>query len=119
VWNVVSPSKAAEFTLSDSAGFSCDKVAKTIRRIIPANPIIIRVHFQHVFRPVRVVLKRRQRLYQPPAPLVNEQTGQNLRVRWELGSLGTITKSVSFERFSRGILYGSKNVKPLRIARTA
>jgi hypothetical protein len=34
--------------------------------------MLIRIHFQHVLRPIRIVLQRRQALSEPSATLVNE-----------------------------------------------
>jgi hypothetical protein len=32
-----------------------DQVTKTIRSIVSSNSILIRIHFQHILRPVRIV----------------------------------------------------------------
>jgi hypothetical protein len=32
-----------------------------ISRVIPAHPFLIRIHLEHVLRPVRIMLERRQR----------------------------------------------------------
>ncbi len=41
--------------------------------IVAAAAILIGVHLEHFFRPIRIMLKRRQRLDQAPAPPMNEQ----------------------------------------------
>jgi len=34
-----------------------DQIPKTIRRIIAANTILIGIYFQHIFRPIRIMLQ--------------------------------------------------------------
>jgi len=41
------------------------EIPRSIRRIIAADALLIRIHRQHILRPIRIVLKRRQRLNEP------------------------------------------------------
>jgi hypothetical protein len=43
-----------------------DQITQTIRRIITANTILIGIHLEHILRPIRIVLQRRQTLDQRP-----------------------------------------------------
>jgi uncharacterized phage protein gp47/JayE len=53
--------------LRDGSRLRRDQVPQTIRRIVAAHPILIRIHLQHILRPIRIVLQRRQALDQARA----------------------------------------------------
>jgi hypothetical protein len=49
------------------------QIPQRIRAIVPAGAILIGIDLQHVLRPIRIMLQRRQRFQQPPAPPMNKQ----------------------------------------------
>ena len=49
------------------------QIPERIRRIIAADAILVGIHLQHILRPIRIVLQRRQTFQQPRTPLMNEQ----------------------------------------------
>jgi hypothetical protein len=48
---------------------------ESVRCIVAADAILISIHFQHVLRPIRIVLHCRQGLSQPAASLGKRETG--------------------------------------------
>ncbi len=57
------------------------QVAQTVRGIVAANTILIGVHFEHILRPIRIVLQRRQALNEAGTPRMNEQPCRHV-IRW-------------------------------------
>jgi hypothetical protein len=48
--------KSSQLPLRHCSRLRRDEVAQTIRGIIPANTILIRIHLEHILRPIRVML---------------------------------------------------------------
>jgi hypothetical protein len=46
----------------------------------PPDPVLIDIDLEHILRPIRIVLQRRQTFNQPRTPLVNEKSGHNARL---------------------------------------
>jgi hypothetical protein len=68
----VSPSESPQFPLRHRADFRRHRIPQTIGGIIPADSIIVSIHFQHIFGPIRVVLERWNGLNEPFTALMDE-----------------------------------------------
>ena len=70
-------SQPSQFPLGNCPRLPRDHVPKCVGGIVDTDPILIRIHLQHILRAIRIVLQRRQRLYKPTALTMNEQTRSN------------------------------------------
>src|SRR3954470_21199074 len=62
-------SEASQLSLSNNPWFCCDEVSQRVSAAIPPGiPVLITIHLEHILRPVRIMLKRRQALHQPRTP---------------------------------------------------
>jgi hypothetical protein len=50
-----------------------DQITQAVRSVIAPNTILIRIHLEHILRPIRIVLQRRQSFHQPRTPLLDEE----------------------------------------------
>ena len=69
---IVCSSQPHQLPLNHPPRLRRHQVAQRVRRITTAHTILVGVHLQLGLRPVRIVLQRRQRLGQPPAPPMKE-----------------------------------------------
>jgi hypothetical protein len=67
------PSQTPQLALHDSPRFRWHQVTRTIRTIVPANTILIGIHFQNIFRAIRIVLPRRPAFKQSPPTSTKRQ----------------------------------------------
>jgi len=79
-------SQPPQLPLRHYPSFRRHQIPQTIRRIIAASTILIGIHLQHILRPIRIVLQRRQTFNQSGAPLVEEKPSGH--------SIGRIAKPV-------------------------
>ena len=66
--------QSAQLSLRDCARLRRHQIPERVCGVIAADALVIGVHLQNIFGPVRIVLQGRQRFNQPPTPFVNEQT---------------------------------------------
>jgi len=66
-------SQPPQLPLRDRPRLRRHQVTQAVRASIAADSFLVGINLQHVRRPVRIVLQRRQRLNQPPAALVDEK----------------------------------------------
>ncbi len=64
-------SKSSQLSLNHHPPLRRAQVPERIAGIVAADALLIRIHLQHVLRPIRIMLHRGQRLNRLPAPSVN------------------------------------------------
>jgi hypothetical protein len=67
----------AQLALRDDSRLRRDQITQTVGRIIATNTVLICIHLQHVFRPIRIMLQRWHAFYEPRTSLVDEQSRRN------------------------------------------
>jgi hypothetical protein len=67
-------SQSAQLPLRHTSRLRRHQIPQRVSRVIAAHPILIRIHFQDVLWPIRIVLHRRQGSSQAPAPLVDKHS---------------------------------------------
>jgi len=70
-------SKTAKFEWINTASFGGDEVTQGVGRVIAADAIVIRIHFEDILRTGGVMLERRQRLNEAGATGMEEEPGRD------------------------------------------
>ncbi len=68
-------SEAGEFADGDPGGAGGDQVTESVRRVVAADAVVIRVDLKHILGPVGIVLEAGERLEEAGAAPVDEQRG--------------------------------------------
>jgi hypothetical protein len=87
----------------DLARLRRHQIPQRIRRIVTADSLLVGIRLQNVFRPVRIVLHRRNAIQQPRAARMNEQRRANacIDIAEPLKNLRPAIHAVMFAHVSR------------------
>lgn len=68
-------SEAGEFADGDPGGPGGDQITESVRRVVAADAVVIRIDLEHILGPVGIVLEAGERVEEAGAAPVDEQRG--------------------------------------------